>query len=251
MAFDGREGSVLGDYQIVSQLARGTSGVVYEAREQALNRTVALKILAPGPAGDPGYGERLVERARVLARLDHPNIVTVHAVGHCEDLHFVAMEYVSGRPLAHLIQERGALAIQEAVSIARSVAGALAEAHDQGLLHRDINPANILLDSRGHAKLIGFELVGPDQPGARHARGTSGARVSPYLSPEQIEGQELNVLTDVYTLGVVVYEMLSGCPPFQADTAEALIYQILKKPPRTSARGTRPYRPRWLDSWPT
>ena len=227
---DSLVGKTLGSYQIQREIGRGGMGVVYLAHEQSLRRVVAVKVLAARLTDDAAYVKRFIREARAAAQLDHPNIVTVHSVGERDGLYYIAMQYVEGRSLAQLIREKGPLDWRSALDITRQAAEALAEAHKRGIIHRDIKPDNIMIDEAGRVKVMDFGL-------ARAASATTkltadGAQLGTpmYMSPEQINGDPVDVRADIYSLGVMLYEMLAGRPPFQADTPMALMYQITHRP---------------------
>ena len=213
--------------EIFECLGRGGMGVVYKARQPQLNRLVALKILAPEKGADPKFAERFLREAQALARLSHPNIVTVHDFGEADGLYYLLMEFVDGMNLRQLLQTRK-LAPEEALAIVPSICEALQYAHQQGIVHRDIKPENILLDKQGRLKIADFGIAklmsGPTQPlapaGGQSPPGGTGAGTltqdqvigTPhYMAPEQVEKPAtVDHRADIYSLGVVFYEMLTG-----------------------------------------
>ncbi len=224
-------GKVLGPYEVLREVGRGGMGIVYEARDRTLQRTVALKVLAPHFAGDPEFVKRFLREARAAAQLSHPNLVHIYSVGQHEDIYYMAMEYVRGRPLADLIRERGPLEPRLALRIARHVAEALAEAHRHDIVHRDVKPKNIMVDEEGRVKVMDFGLA-KVLHGGGHLTATGAALGTPmYMSPEQCRGLQVDHRTDIYSLGVTLYEMLAGSPPFRLDTPPlGLMYQIVHAP---------------------
>ncbi len=199
--------------EILELLGQGGMGAVYKARQPALDRLVALKILPPDVGQDPTFAERFTREARALARLSHPNIVTVHDFGQADGLYYFLMEYVDGANLRELLAA-GKLAPNEALAIVPQICEALQYAHDEGVVHRDIKPENILLDRKGRVKIADFglaKLLGRPEAsgmltGSRQVMGTPH-----YMAPEQIEQpQEVDHRADIYSLGVVFYEMLTG-----------------------------------------
>jgi hypothetical protein len=194
-------------------IGRGGMGAVYKARQPALDRLVALKILPSAIAGDPGFADRFNREARALARLQHPRIVMVHDFGIAGGLHYLLMEYVDG-PNLRAVQRSGRLAPAQALRIVPEICEALQFAHDRGIVHRDIKPENLLLDREGHVKITDFgiaKMVGPDAETAA-LTGTVGVVGTPhYMAPEQIERPaDVDHRADIYSLGVVFYELLTG-----------------------------------------
>jgi capsular polysaccharide biosynthesis protein/predicted Ser/Thr protein kinase len=199
--------------EILEFIGKGGMGAVYKARQPALDRVVALKILPPAAAGDPGFAERFNREARALARLNHPNIVAVHDFGQAGDLHYLVMEFVDGGNLRQ-IERAGRLAPEQALAIVPQICEALQFAHNEGIVHRDIKPENILLDKKGRvkitdfgiAKMLGLTAEAAPLTGARDVVGTPH-----YMAPEQIEKpRTVDHRADIYSLGVVFYEMLTG-----------------------------------------
>ena len=198
--------------EILELLGQGGMGAVYKARQLPLDRLVALKILPPRPAGDPGFAERFTREARALAKLSHPNIVAVHEFGQLDGLHYFIMEFVDGLNLRQL-EQTGKLSAREALQIIPQICEALQFAHDEGIVHRDIKPENVLLDKKGRVKIADFGIAkllgkGGDArlTGAKDVVGTPH-----YMAPEQVEHPEtVDHRADIYSLGVVFYEMLTG-----------------------------------------
>ncbi len=209
--------------EILECLGRGGMGVVYKARQKQLNRWVALKILAPEREKDPAFAGRFEKEAQALARLDHPNIVTIHDFGQSGGMYYLLMEYIDGVTLRQLLQA-GRVSAREALAIVPQICDALQFAHDQGIVHRDIKPENILLDRRGRVKVADFGLAKLVGVGSEPAAGGVTAAGSPaltesgkvigtpsYMSPEQIQAPgEVDHRADIYALGVVFYQMLTG-----------------------------------------
>lgn len=233
--------------EIIQVLGHGGMGAVYKARQPALDRVVALKILPPRPANDVGFAERFNREARALAKLSHPNIVAVHDFGVAGTFHYFLMEYVEGGNLREL-QEAGKFSPKEALKIVPQICEALQYAHEEGIVHRDIKPENVMLDKRGRVKITDFglaKITGLDKDklrltGARDVMGTPH-----YMAPEQIERpQEVDHRADIYSLGVVFYEMLTGelplgrfAPPskkVQVDVRldEVVLHTLEKEPTR-------------------
>lgn len=219
-------GELLGDYEIVAVAGAGGMGIVYKATQRSLARTVALKVIRGEIARTPEYRERFLREARVAASVDHPNVVRVYDVGDEHDRLFLAMQWVDGEDLRRLLERSGRLAPERAVAIATQLAGALDAVHSvAGLVHRDVKPGNVLLgDVAGHdhAYLTDFGVAKPADPTDQLTRtgwvvGTAG-----YLSPEQIRGTEPGPASDLYALGCLLFEALTGRPPFDGDNEMAL-----------------------------
>jgi serine/threonine protein kinase len=200
-------------FEILELLGHGGMGAVYKARQPALDRLVALKILPPQASSDSGFADRFTREARALARLSHPNIVAVHEFGQAGDLHYFVMEYVEGLNLRQL-EQAGKLTPREALKIIPQICDALQFAHDDGIVHRDIKPENVMLDKKGRVKIADFGLarILGREPEDLRLTGTKDVMGTPhYMAPEQIEHpQEVDHRADIYSLGVVFYEMLTG-----------------------------------------
>jgi serine/threonine protein kinase/Tfp pilus assembly protein PilF len=222
--------TIAGKYKILTELGRGGMGVVYKAKDSRLKRMVALKFLPPDLTKDPEAKERFIQEAQAAAALDHPNICTVYEVDEEKDQTFISMAYVEGRSLKERAKS-GALDVEEAVDIAVQVAAGLKEAHEKGIVHRDIKPANIMLTEKGQAKITDFGLAklswGADLTKTSTIMGTVA-----YMSPEQARGEEVDHHTDIWSLGAMLYEMLTGKRPFQKSHEQALIYSILNEEPK-------------------
>lgn len=210
----------LGKYQILEEIGRGGFGAVYKAVDTTLERTVALKVLAPHLLWEPSFAERFRQEARTAANLRHPNIVVIYEVGEAEGSLFLAMEHLQGRTLGALIEERGQLALPEVARTTEQIASALDYAHARGLIHRDVKPSNIIVDEAGRVTLTDFGLVraadGTQFTTTGHIMGTPE-----YMAPEQCEprpGATFDHRVDVYALGIVVYQMVTGQVPFRAET---------------------------------
>jgi eukaryotic-like serine/threonine-protein kinase len=231
------ETTVDGRYQIVARVASGGMGEVFRAHDPVLDRDVALKVLHNALAQDSGFIERFRREARSAGMLSHPNIVAVHDWGETGDTYFMIMEFIRGPNLRTVLMKNGPLAPAQAVEIASQVLAALEHAHEQGIVHRDVKPENILITPKGVVKVADFGLARA-LAAARvsHAPGTVTGTVQ-YLSPEQIEGQAADARTDLYSVGIVLYELLVGRVPFSGETSLAIAYKHLRErvpPPSVS-----------------
>jgi serine/threonine protein kinase len=233
-------GDKLGPYEILAPIGAGGMGEVYKARDSRLDRTVAVKILPAGLGSDPDRRRRFEQEARSVAALNHPNIVVVYDVGAEHDIAFLVQELIDGEPLRALI-DRGDLTLRKAVALAGQIADALAAAHQAGIVHRDLKPENIMVTAQGRAKILDFGLarqsgtfVGdPDGATKTIAVTQEGVVLGTlgYMSPEQARGKIADARSDIFSLGAVFYEMLTGKRAFQRDTAADTLSAILKEDP--------------------
>jgi serine/threonine protein kinase/DNA-binding beta-propeller fold protein YncE len=230
MPIEARAGRRLAGYRIQELIGRGGMGVVYRAEHLHLRRTVALKLLAPELAENEGFRERFARESRIAASIPHPNIVPVYDAGEADELLYIAMRYIEGSDLATLLSERRLLDPSQALWILRQAGSALDAAHQQGLVHRDVKPGNVLLDSNG-AYLSDFGLTKPTT--ARTPYTVPGQLVGTinYVAPEQIRGDDLGRQTDVYALACVLYECLAGEVPYPRESEIAALYAHLQDPP--------------------
>jgi len=230
-------GSTLGRYRVLEALGEGGMGRVYLAEDPALGRKVAIKVLPPEVANDAGRRERLLREARAASALNHPNIVTVHDVGEADGALYIAMERIEGATLRDWAARRSAA---EVVAIMRQAARALGVAHAAGLVHRDLKPDNLMVRADGLLKILDFGLarsVGPgeDDTAVRTMPGTV-LGTAPYMSPEQVLGQPVGAASDVFSLGTLLYEMLTGRHPFAASSGVDTMHRVLHEtPPKASS----------------
>jgi serine/threonine-protein kinase len=217
-------------YELVRHIARGGMAQVYLAKDLLLNRPVALKVLFPELSVDRSFVERFRREAQAAANLSHPNIVSIYDWGEGEHTYFIVMEYVNGRTLAQLLRQ-GPLDADHAATLAADVAAALSFAHAHGVVHRDIKPANVLIDRSGQVKVTDFGIA--RAVGAKEGLTQTGTVMgtATYFSPEQAQGYPVDARTDVYSLGVVLYEMVTGRPPFSGDNPLAIAYKHVREEP--------------------
>ena len=227
------QGRVLGGrYVLGSKLGTGGMASVYKATDRMLRRTVAVKVLHFPYDEDPAFVPRFQREARTTARLSHPNIVTVFDTGSDDDLYYIVMEYVDGDDLATLIGREGAQAPATAAQIAWSVCQALAAAHENGLVHRDVKPGNIIVSRAGAVKVTDFGIAKAMASATTNRTGSGSVLgTASYMSPEQAQGRGVDERSDLYSLGCVLYELLAGAPPFVNDTAMGVIWHHVTEDP--------------------
>ncbi len=228
-------GRQLAGYRLLRQLGRGAMAEVYLAEQISLSRQVAFKVLRSSLATDATYVQRFHQEARAAAQLVHANIVQIYEVGCVEGVHFIAQEYVQGSNLAELLARRGVPDLAKVVAVMRQVAAALHKAAEQGIVHRDIKPENIMLAASGEVKVADFGLARPygQDAGAANLTQIGITMGTPlYMSPEQVEGRLLDPRSDIYSLGVTCYQMLTGEPPFRGESALSIAVQHLKTQPQ-------------------
>ncbi|MCC6740725.1 MAG: protein kinase [Planctomycetia bacterium] len=223
-------GRKVGGYEIRGILGKGGMGVVYRAHDEALDRDVALKLLPPALSADADYSERFIREARMAAKLDHPRIVPVYAAGSSDRGAWIAMQLVKGRTLAEELHDGMRPTFASVVRIARQTAEALDAAHRAGLIHRDIKPGNLIIDAEGNVKVLDFGLARPAKPSGYTQDGTY-LGTPEYSSPEQCQTNDIDGRADLYSLGVVMYEMLGGRIPHVAETPLALFTKIVNEEP--------------------
>ena len=234
-------GQTLGHYRIEAELGAGGMGVVYRARDTRLERSVALKFVGEQRAADAGARDHLLREARAASSLNHPHICHIYEVGEAEGRAYIAMELVEGRPLSGMVPAEG-LPVEAALRYGAQVADALAHAHERGIVHRDLKSANIVVTAEGRAKVLDFGLAGrlPDQELAEATRSRAAltathavAGTLPYMAPEALRGEPADARSDLWALGVLLYEMAAGKLPFEGQTGFELSSAILREPPRT------------------
>ncbi len=225
-----QKGTLLsGRYKILQELGRGGMGVVYKAEDTKLRRTVALKFLPPELTHIPEVKARFMREAQAAAALDHPNICTVYEFDEAEQTTFISMAYIEGQSLKDKL-EAGPLDLEEALNIATQVAEGLQEAHKKGIVHRDIKSGNIMVTEKGRVKVMDFGLARKTEGTLLTKEGSTMGTVA-YMSPEQSQGEKVDHRTDIWSLGVVLYELLAGKLPFHGDHDQTVIYSILHHEP--------------------
>src|SRR5215471_1135196 len=234
-------GAVLGHYRVLAQIGAGGMGEVYLAQDTRLERRVAIKLLPTEFTTDPDRVRRFEQEAKSASALNHPNIITIHEIGETADSHYIATEYIEGETLRHHMPEQG-MSPRDIVDIGIQMGSALSAAHRAGIIHRDIKPENVMLRPDGYAKVLDFGLVKlaekefiDVQSRTRTLQNTTepGYVVGTvrYMSPEQARGKPLDARTDIFSLGIILYEMITGCAPFRGESMADILAAILQNEP--------------------
>lgn len=240
-----------GNYDLVDTIAKGGMGIVYKAKHIKLNRIVALKMILSGKFADDFEVQRFYLEAEAAAKLRHPNIVGIHDIGECEGQHYFSMDYIEGKSLADLLKDQ-ALAPKHAAQLLQTIASAMHYAHTEGVVHRDLKPSNVLLDAAGAPLITDFGLAKQVQGGGGQSQMTMAGTVvgtPSYMPPEQAAGriEQVNIRSDVYSLGAILYELLSGRPPFRGAGVMETLKQVLENEP-VALRVLSPAIPRDLET---
>jgi len=231
-------GQTLGHYRILEKVGAGGMGVVYRARDEQLDRDVAVKVLPSGTLSDDTARRHFRKEAMALAKLNHPNIETVYEFGTQDGMDFLVMEYVPGKTLADRLI-RGTLPEKEVVALGIQIAAALEEAHERGIVHRDLKPANIAITAKGRAKILDFglaKLLRPVSEGTTEffTDSQAAAGTLPYMPPEQLMGDPVDARADIYTIGAVLYEMATDRRAFPEGLTSRLMMRFFTNPGRPS-----------------
>src|SRR3954464_8532239 len=235
----------IGKYHILELVGEGAMGVVYKARDSVLDRTVAVKVMNDAIARQDELRTRFLREAQAAASLQHPNVVSIYDLGEVDGHLYIAMEYVPGADLEAIVKEEAApLSLQEKLDIIIDVLTGLTFAHKRGIVHRDVKPANIRIAEDGRAKLMDFGVAHLTSSNLTSTGASLGTPV--YMSPEQITGGKATPATDVFAVGAVLYELLTGCKPFDSNTLQGLFYKILTEKPKP-LRDVTPGLPSALD----
>jgi eukaryotic-like serine/threonine-protein kinase len=231
------QGQIFGDrYELDEELGSGGMATVYRGTDRVLGRTVAVKVLAPNYARDQAFVTRFRREAQNAARMNHPGVVNVYDTGSDNGTHYIVMEHVQGRTLSEILKTEGRLMPERAAEIAEAVAAALSFAHEQGIVHRDIKPANIMITTSGEVKVMDFGIARALTSGDTLTQTATVLGTATYLSPEQAQGEPVDARSDIYSLGVVLYEMLAGQPPFSGDSAVSVAYKHVREEPPLPSR---------------
>jgi eukaryotic-like serine/threonine-protein kinase len=233
-------GQQFGSYQILSLLGAGGMGVVYQARDTRLKRTVAIKVLPTDRVSDPERKRRFIREARAASALNHPNIITIHDIGNENGLDFIVMEHVAGKSLGQRIPRKG-MPVKEALKLGIQMADALARAHSAGIIHRDLKPSNVMVTDDGVVKVLDFGLAklteverAEDGTRALESQTEEGMIIGTlsYMSPEQAEGKKVDARSDIFSFGAVLYEMVSGQKAFEGNSKLSTLTAIVKQEPK-------------------
>ena len=237
-------GTHLNHYKVIRKLGSGGMGDVYVAEDTTLDREVALKVLPADMAEDPERLARFEREAKAIAALDHPNIVTIHTIEEADDVHFITMQLVEGRTLEHILQAEGAagLPLRDIFEIGAPLAEAISVAHGRGITHRDLKPSNVMVTDDGRVMVLDFGLAklrerldGPDDETRVPTESLTGEGkimgTVAYMSPEQAEGKPVDQRTDIFSLGIMLYEMSTGERPFRGDTKMSILTSIIRDTP--------------------
>jgi serine/threonine protein kinase len=219
-----------GRYQVLKELGRGGMGIVFQAHDKALREQVAIKILSPLLSNNQEALERLKREVSAARRITHPNVIRIHDIAEIGGLHYVSMEFFQGSTLKDFIRQTGSLSLMQAFQIAGQICDGLEAAHRQGVIHRDLKSQNIIINSANQIKIIDFGLAH-----STHLQGMTATGLimgtPEYMSPEQVEGKRVDERADIYSLGIILYELFTGRVPFTGDSAIAVGFKQMKEPP--------------------
>jgi serine/threonine protein kinase/tetratricopeptide (TPR) repeat protein len=243
-----KKGDVFGNYKILDEISRGAMGVVYRAKQMNLNRVVALKLLIAGERAGQDQIERFYRETQAVAKLRHPNIIPIYDMGKMANQHYFTMEYVDGQSLEEIIL-KGGVSQKQALDVIRQVGRALSHAHERGIIHRDVKPANILVDKQFHVQVTDFGLAKEVRTGRNMTHSGVTVGTPHYMSPEQARGASRKVdhRSDIYSLGAVLYELLTGQPPFDGETPVEIVLKVIQDEP-VAPRKLKPRVPKDLET---
>ena len=222
-------GSMLGDrYEVLQLLGEGGMGAVYKAKDRELDRIVALKVIRPELARQPEIHQRFKQELILARQVTHKNVIRIFDLGDAEGTKFISMEYIEGQDLKTLLRQKGKFSPEEAVAIIQQVCRALYAAHEKGVVHRDLKPQNIMMEKNGNVSVMDFGIArSMEAPGVTRTGALIGT--FEYMSPEQARGEKVDARSDLFTLGIIFYELLTGKSPFQADTPTATLLKRLQE----------------------
>ncbi|HTY58197.1 MAG TPA: serine/threonine-protein kinase, partial [Bacteroidota bacterium] len=235
-------GQTISHYKIIEKLGEGGMGIVYKAQDTKLDRPVALKFLPQHMTSDAVEKERFVHEAKAASALNHPNITTIYEIDEVDGNMFIAMEYCEGRTLRQIVESEQ-LSVKSVLDIGIQVCEGLAMAHEKGIVHRDIKSDNIMLTARNQAKIMDFGLA-KLKGASKLTRAGSTLGTASYMSPEQAQGEDIDRRSDLFSLGIVLYELLTGQLPFRGEHQSAIIYSIINEEPQPLARFNNRVSPR-------
>jgi serine/threonine protein kinase len=228
---------VAGRYEIVKLLGEGGMGAVYRAQDRELERVVALKVIRPELARNAQVLQRFKQELILARQITHRNIIRIFDLGHAEGMRFITMEFIEGEDVSGILARRGKLPAHEAVAIVTQVARGLEAAHSEGVVHRDLKPQNVMMDAAGKASVMDFGIA--RSMDASNMTRTGALLGTPtYMSPEQAQGKKVDARSDIYTLGIIFYELLTGRPPFEADNPMATLVLLCAAVPDDHAHTT-------------
>jgi serine/threonine-protein kinase len=221
--------TAVGKYRVLSQIGEGAMGVVYRALDPVLNRPVAIKVMSDAVARDESLRERFLREAQAAGSLQHPNLITIYDYGEVDGHLYIAMEFVEGEDLDHLMAKRVPLSLTQKIDILVEVLTGLSYAHKRGIVHRDIKPANIRIDDEGRARIMDFGIAHINSSNMTRTGVMVGTPA--YMAPEQIVGGPVSPATDIFSVGAVMYELLTNAKPFDGETLQTIMYKIVSHSP--------------------
>src|SRR5271155_4700189 len=225
-------GTLLGTrYEIVQILGQGGMGAVYKATDLEIERVVALKVIRPDLASQPDILQRFKQELILARQITHRNVIRIFDLSEANGIKFITMEFIDGQDLKSLVTEKGRMSVDEAVRIVEQVCLALEAAHNEGVVHRDLKPQNIMIDKQGRASVMDFGIARSTEAGGMTMTGMV-IGTPEYMSPEQVMGEHVDVRSDLFTLGVIMYELFTGSMPYKADTVQAAMFKRTRERPK-------------------